>query len=61
MDIIQLLSGNQPEWPKQNWKCEWCGKEIKPSEEAIGQIFLTTVFGYVYCSKECLRGHIKSK
>jgi hypothetical protein len=39
--------------------CEWCGQEIK--KDPIENDFLTGVFGYQYCSKECEEEHICSK
>ena len=40
-------------------KCKWCEQEIK--QESSKQEFLTGVFGYEYCSEECMQDHICSK
>lgn len=42
-------------------KCEYCGKILKEDDLVNTNEFLTGVFGYVYCSKECLENHINSK
>lgn len=40
-------------------KCEWCGEIIM--SEIVWNEFLSGLFGYVYCSKECMDAHIESK
>lgn len=39
--------------------CEWCEEEIKL--DATTNEFLTGVFGYKYCSDDCMQNHINSK
>lgn len=42
-------------------ECKWCGIKIKESQKGYGQGFLTGVFGYVYCSRRCMKQHIECK
>ena len=39
--------------------CEYCGKELP--EKVVYNVMLFEIFGYVYCSKECLDAHLAEK
>lgn len=39
--------------------CHWCEQPIQ--ETAVGSGFLTGIFGYLYCSEECMEDEINSK
>lgn len=40
--------------------CEWCKKKLNPDETYIDP-FLTGLYGYAYCSQECVDAHIEGK
>ena len=40
--------------------CEWCGKEIN-KEDSIINVVIYELYGFFYCSEECMMGHINSK
>jgi hypothetical protein len=39
--------------------CQWCGGTL--DGRAVVDVFLTGVFGYVYCAEECKDAHINSQ
>ena len=39
--------------------CHWCNAPL--DGEAVVDLMLTAVFGYVYCSEECRHAHVNSK
>ena len=40
-------------------KCQYCGEELP--ETATVNVMLFDVFGYMYCSEECLQAHLEEK
>ena len=56
-DFEQFLGLEEDEHPY----CYWCEREFKDGDKVFADEWLTSIFGYLYCSQECYDNHIASK
>lgn len=57
--VIEELEQLKIEMPARQ-ECAWCGSPIKPAA-TYTHPFLSKLYGYSYCSEQCVESHIESK